>query len=83
MKTLIEFLKEEEENEIWLLIPSGLVSGNLPIHPSGFENATVITLTDALFYSGDIAINILSAAIPLNQICGWGSGVPTFIDKDE
>ena len=83
MKTLIEFLKEEEENEIWLLIPSGLVSGNLPIHPDGFENAAIITLSDALFYSGDIAINILSAAIPLNQICGWGSGAPTFIDKDE
>lgn len=82
METLREFLKEQEENIVWFLTPSGLVSGKLQIHPDGFDKAQNLILSSAVFFSGDISIDIYEATILLDHISGWGAGEPIFIDKE-
>jgi hypothetical protein len=60
-----------------------LVSGKLSIHPDGYSKAQTAVLSNALFYSGDIAIDIIEAVIRVDQISGWGEGEPSFIDREE
>lgn len=78
---LMKFLEDQEGNEIWVLTPSGLISGTLNTLEN--NNAATIILSDAVFYTGDIAVNIGNASIKTDQICGWGDSVPTFIDKEQ
>lgn len=77
----MSFLTDHEGEDIWLLLPSGLISGKVNTLPR--DDFNVLILAEAMQFSGDIAVDVGTASILTDKIIAWGDSLPVFIDKEE
>jgi hypothetical protein len=76
---LKEFLKDREEQEyIWLLLPSGMIVGKITKTPEWTDRDRV-TLTDVQINTRTQEVEVDEATILLSQVHAWGAGLPVVI----
>ena len=73
-RNLMQFLEREEDNVVWLLVSSGLVSGTL--NKQTEESEDTIILENALLHQGDLEIQLGKSSVAIDGISCWGNGTP-------
>lgn len=80
---LLKFLEDHEGQQVWLLIPPGVVSGTLPNIPKDLpkNRSWQVQISDASFYTGTRSLFLGQVIIGSDQIYACGMGAPEFIKE--
>jgi hypothetical protein len=79
MNPLTSFLTSHEYEDVWLLIPPGLVSGTLDKIPK--QKTDLLHVVNAIFYLNGKKVELGQIYIRPDQIYSGGVGAPRFSDE--